>query len=146
MSSMHCTALQNRMSDQADMMLYLLHPPIVACHAYNMFSDFIIDSMSSAADTPSKGPEEGSVRPVGSAFQDLAQPEAASPGTYAATATPFQGGSHSILAPSIGGKPSLEEAGPGPGQGASAAGNNSLTATQPAADPQPVRFACATQN
>ena len=64
-----------------------------------LFSDFIADSISSAADTPSKGPEEGSVRPEGSAFQGLAQPEAASPGTYAATATPFQGGSHSILPP-----------------------------------------------
>ena len=100
------------------------------------------------ADTPSKGPEEGSVQPVGSAFQGLAQPEAASPGTYAATATPFQGGSHSILAPtpSISGKPTLEEAEPGSGQGATGVGNNSLTATQPAADPQPVRFACVTQN
>ncbi|DBB04146.1 hypothetical protein WJX77_002566 [Trebouxia sp. C0004] len=96
-------------------------------------------SQPSLANTPSKGPEEGSVRPVGSAFQHLAQPEAASPGTYAATATPFQGGSQSILAPtpSISGKPSLEEAGPGPGQGASGAGNNSLTATQPAAGPPP---------
>ena len=84
------------------------------------------------------------MRPEGSAFQGLAQPEAASPGTYAATATPFQGGSHSILppTPSIRGKPSLEEAGLGPGQGATGAGNNSLTATHP----QPVSLAGVTQN
>ena len=109
-----------------------------------LFSDFSADGIFSAADTPSKGPEEGSVRPGGSAFQDLAQPEAASPGTYAATATPFQGGSHSILppTPSISGRPFLEEA----GLGATGAGNNSLTATQPAADPQLVRFACATRD
>ncbi len=113
-----------------------------------LFSDFIANSISPAADTPSKGPEESSVRPVGSAFQELAQPEAASPGTYAATATPFQGGSHSILppTPSSSGKPSLEEAGLGPGQGATGVGNNSLTASQPAADPQPVRLAGVTQN
>ncbi|KAL0040776.1 hypothetical protein WJX79_005242 [Trebouxia sp. C0005] len=100
-------------------------------------------SQPSLANTPSKGPEEGSVPPVGSAFQGLAQPEAASPGTYAATATPFEGGSHSILppTPSISGKPSLEEAGLGFGQGTTGVGNNSLTATQPAADPQPAASA-----
>ncbi len=124
-------------------------PFCLLCHAQStLISDFIADSISSAADTPSKGPEESSVQPGGSAFQDLAQPEAASPGTYAATATPFQGGSHSILAPtpSISGKPSLEEAGLGSGQAATGIGNNSLTATQPAADPQPVRLACVTMD
>ncbi len=93
------------------------------------------------ADTPSKipdAPAEAAGAGFGpSASQDLAQPAAASPGTYAATATPFQGGSHSILAPhpSIRGAPSAG-LGSVPGQVATGTGTDSLAALQPADDSQ----------
>ena len=90
-----------------------------------------------AVDTPSRGPEEAAAQPVGNAFQDLAQPEVPSPGTYAATATPFEGGSHSILdiTPSISGNPS-QGLGPAPSQGVADAGYHSLAALDPAAEAQ----------
>ena len=74
---------------------------------------------------------------MGNAFQDLAQPEVPSPGTYAATATPFEGGSHSILdtTPSIRDNPS-QALGPAPSQGVADAGYDSLAALDPAAEAQ----------
>ena len=74
---------------------------------------------------------------MGNAFQDLAQPEVPSPGTYAATATPFEGGSHSVLdpTPSMSGNPS-QGLGPAPSQGVAGAGYRSLGAHDPAAEDQ----------
>ena len=66
---------------------------------------------------------------MGNAFHDLAQPEVPSPGTYAATATPFEGGSHSVLDPSQG-------LGPAPSQGVAGAGTRSLGAHDAAAEVQ----------
>lgn len=79
------------------------------------------------ADTPSKVPEESSIGAVGNALgRDLAQPPA-SPGTYAAIATPFEGGSHSLLphSPSGSGAHSAG-AGPVPHQAPAGAGSHSL--------------------
>lgn len=69
--------------------------------------------MYADADTPSKAIGEAFARagsgasPAPAASQGPAAPAEAEAGTYAATATPFQGGSHSILAPtpSISGDP-----------------------------------------
>ena len=64
------------------------------------------------ADTPSKAIGEAFARADSEtspapASNGPAAPAEAEPGTYAATATPFQGGSHSILSPtpSISGEP-----------------------------------------
>lgn len=69
--------------------------------------------MYADADTPSKAIGEAFARagsgasPAPAAPQGPAAPAEAEPGTYAATATPFEGGSHSILppTPSISGEP-----------------------------------------
>ena len=79
------------------------------------------------AGTPSKAPEESSIGAVGNALgRDLAQPPA-SPGTYAAIATPFEGGSHSLLphSPSVSGTHSAGT-GPVPHQAPAGAGSHSL--------------------
>ena len=89
-------------------------------------------------DTPTKGPEaEAGSSPGHAPSQDLVQPAAASPGTYAATATPFQGGSHSLLGPtpSSTGAPS---AGSGslPHHAMPSTGNDTTAAPQAADDSQ----------